>query len=226
MKEAQKGVRMTDEKQSGFIEAHPAPSKQVLRPSDAGLSNVDRMAESIAREIGYSGTAYAMEVVHIQDRVFEMAKRGEILLYREDKPFPFLFGGLYDVHGGLRLGSADVHKVRAEFIGTTSAEPSRSSARANASHTAFLVPLKSHRIGRDLISPAIEDAQSKCADPFDVPAVFNELSAMAEAKVRPLYGIVEEGIQWTNDKDEPQILKRKNLSDRLARAKKKALLTS
>lgn len=64
-----KAVRMTDDEQSGFIEAQPASSKQVLRPSDAGLMSVDRMAEGIAREIGYSGAAYGMEVVHIQQGV-------------------------------------------------------------------------------------------------------------------------------------------------------------
>lgn len=50
MKEAQKGVRMTDEEDSGLVESEPAPSQQVLRPTDAGLTNVDRL-KTLARRL-------------------------------------------------------------------------------------------------------------------------------------------------------------------------------
>lgn len=131
MKDAQKGVRMTDDEENGLIEFKPAPSHQVLRPTDAALTNVDRLAESIAREMGYSGAAYALEVVSIQDWVYAQAKLGELRLYREDKPFPFVVDALFEFHGGLRLSSLDVQKVRVQFVGEPNVEPQRGPVSAD-----------------------------------------------------------------------------------------------
>ena len=122
---------MTGETSDWHLEEVPEPSHQVLRPTDAGLTNVDRLAESIAREMGYSGAAYALEVVSIQDWVYAQAKLGELRLYREDKPFPFVVDALFEFHGGLRLFSLDVQKVRGQFLGEPNVEPQRGPTAAD-----------------------------------------------------------------------------------------------
>ena len=99
------------------------PSAQVLRPVDPGYENVDRLAKSIASEFAvsvahrpaYSAVALALEVVFIQNWVFDAAKRGDVCLWREETLYRFV-PGLYEAHGGLRLGPDDVAKVRAHFL--------------------------------------------------------------------------------------------------------------
>jgi len=221
MKEAQKGVRMTDEEDSGLVESEPAPSQQVLRPTDAGLTNVDRLAESIAREIGYSGAAYALEVVHIQDWVYEQAKLGVLRLYREDKPFPFVFGGLLEFHGGLRLASLDAQKVRAEFLGESSAQLAHSSEPASASGAAERAPtaapapadtsspqkhthlMKNSR--GDELAPLIRQAIENASDPTNYNSAWIEFKALAllPNPPRPLVGFTAgEGVKYEDDEAE------------------------
>ncbi len=114
---------MHEEHGEGLINDVPAPSEQVLRPIETGLVNVDRLAESIARELDYTGSAFALEVVHIQDWIFGRARAGELRLFREDKPFPFILDGLYELHGGLRLSDAEAAKVEIHFLGSKPAMP-------------------------------------------------------------------------------------------------------
>jgi hypothetical protein len=91
------------------------PSEQVLRPVDPGYENVDRLAEDIAAKLGYAGAAFSLKVIDVETVVFDRARLGEVCLYLEDKLSPFVFGGIEDVHGGLRLGPDDAAKVRAWF---------------------------------------------------------------------------------------------------------------
>lgn len=114
---------MNDESSERFIDDAPAPSEQVMRPNDTGLVYIDLLVESIAREMGYSGAAFALEVVNIQAWIFVHARKGELRLYREDKPYPFVDEALYKVHSGLRLTDADAGKVRKKFIGDKLARP-------------------------------------------------------------------------------------------------------
>jgi hypothetical protein len=221
MKDAQKGVRMTDDEESGHIEFKPAPSQQVLRPTDAGLTNVDRLAESIAREMGYNGAAYALEVVSIQDWVYDQAKQGNLRLYREDKPFPFVAGALFEFHGGLRLSGPDAQKVRTEFLGEVSAPLQPPAEQVNSLAPVVHVPMLKQPGRRDLLAPVIAEAQRKCPNPFDAQAVFLALRSMAEAKVPPMYGVAPEGIQWRDANDDAQTLSQKNLGDRLRRLSQK-----
>lgn len=95
----------------------PLPSQQVLRPSDSGYVNIDRLAEIIARTMGYSGSAYALEVVNIQNLIFARARQGALRVYREDKLLPFHIEGIEDLYGGLRLAQIDADKVRADLLG-------------------------------------------------------------------------------------------------------------
>lgn len=74
---------------------------------------------------------------------------------------------------------------------------------------------------RDLLYPLIEAAQKQVEDMYDAPAVFDLLRAMAEEEKRPFLGVTEDGIKWTDAKDETQFLTLKNLRDRLGRLKKK-----
>ncbi len=124
---------MNDKSSEGILNDAPAPSGQVLRPNDAGFVNVDRLSESIASEMGYSGAAFALEVLNIQNWIFARAQHGELRLYREDKPFPFVVDALYEVHGGLRLPDADASKVRAKFLG---GQPSRPKSECPDANTA------------------------------------------------------------------------------------------
>lgn len=73
---------------------------------------------------------------------------------------------------------------------------------------------------RDLLAPVIERAQREC-DPFDTQAVYAALKGLAETKVKPLIGgVTEDGIQWEDEKGDPQCLSLKMLRDRLSRQKK------
>lgn len=116
MKEAQKGVRMTDDEHNGFIEDKPAPSEQVLRPNDSRLVNVDRLAQEIARAMGLTKIEFAHKAMTIANAVFARASRGEIQLYCEDRPFPFDKDENESMHGGLRLTSADADALRAFYL--------------------------------------------------------------------------------------------------------------
>jgi len=75
---------------------------------------------------------------------------------------------------------------------------------------------------RDLLSPVIEAAQRECGEPYDAPAVFAVLKNFAESQKKPLIGgVTEDGIQWEDEKGEPQFLSLKNLRERLNRQKRR-----
>lgn len=86
-----------------------------------------------------------------------------------------------------------------------------------------------HNIGeaerRDLLSPAIEEAQRRCGKPYDTPAVWAELLIMAEEKVPPLRGATEEGIQYLKD-GQAESLPKEALRKRLKRAQTRAAGTA
>lgn len=73
---------------------------------------------------------------------------------------------------------------------------------------------------RDLLAPAIEDAQRSCTDIFDAPAVWAKLRLMAEQGRRPFIGVSEDGLKWVNSDDDTQFLSLNNLRDRLKRQKR------
>lgn len=82
-----------------------------------------------------------------------------------------------------------------------------------------------HSIGdaerRDAMSPVIEEAQRRCGKPYDTAAVWAELLVMAEAKVSPMRGCTEDGIQFLKD-GQAATLTRESLRKRLKRAKDRA----
>ena len=73
---------------------------------------------------------------------------------------------------------------------------------------------------RDLLTPAIEAAQKACGNPFDAPAVWDEMVKLARQQKHSLLGVTEDGIQWADSNDETRFFKIKNLRDRLMRGKK------
>lgn len=70
---------------------------------------------------------------------------------------------------------------------------------------------------RDVLSPVIEEAQKRCGKPFDVAAVWGTLQTMAEAKVPPLRGCTEQGLQYLKD-GEAQFISRNALAKRIRRS--------
>lgn len=75
---------------------------------------------------------------------------------------------------------------------------------------------------RDSVAPAVEAAQRRCEDPFDSAEVWAVLEAMAQAKVPPLFGCTDEGIQYLRN-GQPDNLTRDALAKRVARSKERAL---
>lgn len=80
--------------------------------------------------------------------------------------------------------------------------------------------LASTRSRLDVLDPVIEQAQAHCRDPFSVAEVWPQLQALAEARQRPLIGVAEEGIKYTDSKDTVQFFRKSALKDRLLRRKK------
>ena len=74
---------------------------------------------------------------------------------------------------------------------------------------------------RDILSPIIERAQRECIDRYDVAEVWNMMSGLARRRQTPLYGVVEDGIQYTDESDKPRVLRKKALSERLRRQDRK-----
>jgi hypothetical protein len=73
---------------------------------------------------------------------------------------------------------------------------------------------------RDLLTPAIEAAQKACGNPFDAPAVWDEMVKLARQQKHSLLGVSDEGIKWVDSNDETRFFKLGNLRDRLMRSKK------
>ncbi|WP_422194436.1 hypothetical protein [Aquabacterium sp.] len=74
---------------------------------------------------------------------------------------------------------------------------------------------------RDLIRPHIEEAQGKCADPFDANQVWLILSDVARTGASPFTGEVGGGLKWKDGDGTQKALSRKNLADRLRGEQKK-----
>jgi hypothetical protein len=72
---------------------------------------------------------------------------------------------------------------------------------------------------RNILSPVIEQAQRECIDRYDVAEVWNMMCDLARRRQKPLYGVVEDGIQYTDEFDRPKVLRKKALSERLKRRK-------
>lgn len=72
----------------------------------------------------------------------------------------------------------------------------------------------------DLLTPLIEKAQLGESDPFKAAVIWPKLYGMAKSKTRPLFGVSEDGIKWTDGDDTTQFLTLKKLRDRLGRQKK------
>ncbi len=70
----------------------------------------------------------------------------------------------------------------------------------------------------NVLSPLINRAIKECGSD-DISDVWNTLRDYANAKVSPLYGIVEDGLQYRNQKDEIKYLSKKALGARLKRLK-------
>lgn len=75
-------------------------------------------------------------------------------------------------------------------------------------------------VRRDLISPAIEHAQSLCGNSWSAQEVWARLRQLAQDKYQPLIGIDETGIQYMGAKEELKTLSFGALSMRFARARK------
>jgi hypothetical protein len=68
----------------------------------------------------------------------------------------------------------------------------------------------------DALSPLITRAIKEC-DSYESSAVWNKMCEYARNKVTPLYGIVEEGLQYNNQSDEPKTFNKIALRKRLKR---------
>lgn len=77
---------------------------------------------------------------------------------------------------------------------------------------------------RDLLAPLIELALYEAGNQFDTPAIWAKLCAMAEQKKKPLIGIAEDGIIWSDSNDKARFLSLNALRNRL-RTKKKNMET-
>lgn len=71
---------------------------------------------------------------------------------------------------------------------------------------------------RNTLTPLIEQAQNRCADPYDAAAVWVQLCVMAERREGLLYGVTEDGVQWLKN-GAPAILTPRSLAGRIRRKK-------
>lgn len=97
-----------------------------------------------------------------------------------------------------------------------SVEPRGDAVTTPVGNSAGRLPVKKRR---DLLTPLIEEAQKQCKRPHDAPAVWVQLSRLAEGGSRPLLGVCDDGIKWQDANDEVKFLSLKNLRDRLGRCK-------
>ena len=72
---------------------------------------------------------------------------------------------------------------------------------------------------RDLLTPAIEQAQHLCRQQWDLAEVWAQLRSLAQKKCSPLIGTTEAGIQYLDVNDEAKNLSYSALRMRLARAR-------
>lgn len=73
---------------------------------------------------------------------------------------------------------------------------------------------------RDILAPAVEEAQRRCARPLDAAAVWAALVVLADERFPPLIGCTEDGVQYHRD-GEAGIFTRDALSKRLKRARER-----
>ena len=206
---------------NGFVE----PSRLETRQVDAGLVNIDRLAQEIARAMGLAKVEFAFTAMTIANAVFAKASRGEIKLYREVIPHPFDMDENESMHGGLRLTIADADALSAFFLAAPSdalALSSNTPAPEQLHATAVQHTTKGRR--RDILTPVIEHAQSLCKNPLDTAEVWGQLHTLTAQKHTVLLHLEGDAVVYT-DGDNTKKLTRKNLSDRLGTAKKKLVNT-
>lgn len=94
------------------------------------FTSVDDLAASLCREMGYGGRANARDSVEfawqcttLQNDIFKACEQGLAKLYRDDRPYPFVFGGLDAQHGGLRLKAQGVATLRCRFLDSPEPAP-------------------------------------------------------------------------------------------------------
>lgn len=85
----------------------------------------------------------------------------------------------------------------------------------NESQPVSVITLKKPK-RTDALSPLITRAIKEC-DSYESSAVWNKMCEYARNKVTPLYGIVEEGLQYNNQNDEPKTFNKIALRKRLKR---------
>lgn len=99
--------------------------------------------------------------------------------------------------------------------------PVDAAAGAEGSHRRVVHSTKAKR--RDDLAPVIEEAQRKCIDPKDAPAVWRQLVHMAQAKTSPFFGVTEEvALQWMSSSGKVRYLTKAALRKRLKRSIKDA----
>jgi hypothetical protein len=76
---------------------------------------------------------------------------------------------------------------------------------------------KLKRARKDNLTPIVKRAQAICKDPSDTAEVWNELAKLAAQEIYPLYGIVQEGIQYKDHQDEAAVFTKNALRKRLER---------
>lgn len=99
--------------------------------------------------------------------------------------------------------------------------PQSAPMTAQTSSTSFVHSSKPTTKRRDVLTPIIESAQTKCTKPWDVASVWAQLDAWAaeDKPTPPLIGPHPAGgIQYRGN-DGSEVLTRKKLGDRLRRAK-------
>ncbi|MDZ4145389.1 MAG: hypothetical protein U1D29_12810 [Burkholderiales bacterium] len=89
--------------------------------SKAQFVVVDQLAREIARAKGLTKAAFGLEVIGIRNDILSRADAGEIQLYQEAGPYPFLRGGLEASHGSLRLTTSDATSLRSHYLGQSAA---------------------------------------------------------------------------------------------------------
>ena len=86
------------------------------------------------------------------------------------------------------------------------------SVKANCAST----HIHSTKARRDILTPVIEFAQTKCRNPNDAAEVWGVLQQLGEKKHPPLFGATDDGVQYLSD-GQANFFKRKSLGQRLTR---------
>jgi len=106
-----------------------------------------------------------------------------------------------------------------DAVGVTGAAQAAPVVVSNSAPPTPTAPARQN-MRRDLLTPLIEAAQRDASDPYDTPAIWEKLRAMAAEKIGPLLGVTSDGIKWIDGNDEVQFFSLKSLRDRLGRQKR------